>query len=214
MSQGLGTQQSYSFPNKISRILLLSMAEVMGQNGLNAVLNTATLQKFVSHLPSTNFDAGLTFEETARLFEAVEGIYGIRGGQRLAHQTGQMAFKYGVQDFRGVLGIADFVFRVLPLAFRMRIALEVQAEIFNRYSDQHILLGENQESFFWVMDRCGICWGRRSQQPTCSFLVGLLDESLYWVSNGRRFKVEEVACVAVGAEACVIAVQKVSLLYR
>ncbi len=212
MNEQLGPQRPYTFPNKMSRILLSAMGEVMGQNGLNAVLNTASLQRLIGYLPPSNFEAGLTFGDVGRLFAAVEGIYGIRGGQRLIRQTGQLCFKYGVQDFGGVLGVADFAFRVLPLTFRTRIALEVQAEIFNRYSDSQVILTEDDDNYFWVMQRCGLCWERLTQQPACSLAVGLLDESLYWVSSGRRFRVEEISCIARGDQACVIGIGKFSLV--
>lgn len=208
MGERLASRRPYTFPNKMSRILLLAMEEVMGRNGLNAVLNTASLQPLIGHLPPSNFEEGLTFEEMGRLFGAVEGIYGIRGGQRLIHQTGQVCFKYGVQDFGGVLGMADFAFRVLPLAFRTRVALEVQAEIFNRYSDHHVILAEDDGSYFWIIQQCGLCWKRSAQQPACSLAVGLLDESLYWVSSGRRFSVDEISCIAKGDQACVIEIAK------
>jgi hypothetical protein len=210
VSERLNSQRPYTFPNKMVRILLLAMEEVMGHNGLNAVLNTASLQRLIGHLPPSNFEEGVTFEEIGRLFAAVEGIYGIRGGQRLIYQTGQVCFKYGVQDFGGVLGVADFVFRVLPLTFRTRIALEVQAEIFNRYSDHQVLLGEDDQCYFWIMRHCGFCWKRLTQQPTCSLAIGLLDESLYWVSGGRRFRVEEISCIAKGDPDCVIEIDKFS----
>jgi predicted hydrocarbon binding protein len=38
--------------------------------------------------------------------------------------------------------------------------------------------------------------------------VGLLEESLRWVSRGRRFKVEEVSCIATGDETCTIVISK------
>jgi len=38
--------------------------------------------------------------------------------------------------------------------------------------------------------------------------VGLLHESLYWVSGGKQFAVEETECIASGAASCVIAINK------
>jgi hypothetical protein len=36
--------QTYYFSNKMGRIVLLSLEETVGQNGLNAILNLARLQ--------------------------------------------------------------------------------------------------------------------------------------------------------------------------
>ena len=48
----------YAFSNKISRIILLSMQEVIGENGLNAVLNIARLPHYIESYPPADFDQG------------------------------------------------------------------------------------------------------------------------------------------------------------
>lgn len=201
-------QRPYHFPNKLSRIVLLAMRDVMGVNGLNAVLNTARLPSLIDHYPPPNFEPGLTFTEMSRLFEAVEGIYGIRGGRRLARQSGQACFKYGIEGFGGVIGFADFALRLLPIPMRVRIGMEVLAEIFNRYSDHHVRLAESEASYFFVMDPCGFCWGRHAETPACDLIVGLLEETLYWVTRGKRFVVESTACIACGEDIGAIRVDK------
>ncbi len=200
------TQPSY--PNKISRILLLAMREVMGANGIHAVLNTARLQYLIDNEPLTNFEVGLTFEEVARIFQAVEGIYGIRGGRRLAQQVGHVCFKYSIEGFGGVVGFADFALRFLPISLRVHIGLEVLAQILNRYSDHQIALGEDDESYWFVMHQPGFCWGRRTDSPACSVMVGLLEETLYWITRGQRFWIEETHCIANGEPACRIRIDK------
>lgn len=187
------------------------MREVMGENGINAVLNTARLQYLIDHYPPPNFEPGLTFDEMGRLFEAIEGIYGIRGGQRLAWRSGAVCFKYGIEGFGGVIGFADFALRLLPMTLRVRIGLEVLAEIFNRYTDHQVRLGEGEESFFFIMDRCGFCWRREAETPACALIQGLLQESLYWVSRGKRFFVESVSCIACGDAVGMLRVEKTPL---
>jgi len=93
----------------------------------------------------------------------------------------------------------------------VRIGLEVLAEIFNRYTDHHVILGEGEDSFFLVMDRCGFCWRRRSDTPACALIEGLLQESLYWVSRGKHFFVEGVSCVACGDPVGTLRVDKTPL---
>jgi len=200
--------QVYAFPNKISRILLMAMREVMGKNGISAVLHTAHLQHLVDYLPPPNFDPGLTFSEVGQLFQATEGIYGVRGGRRVGRQIGHVCFKYGIDGFGGVIGFADFALRFLPISLRVHVGLEILAEIFNRYSDQKIVLDENGDSYLFIMERSGFCWNRHANTPTCSLMVGLLEETLYWVSRGTRFWVEETECIACGHLACTIQISK------
>jgi len=60
----------------------------------------------------------------------------------------------------------------------------------------------------WHNDRCPVCWGRKTEVPCCHLAVGIIQESLYWVSGGRNFTVQEIACIARGDEACTIAIDK------
>jgi bacteriochlorophyll 4-vinyl reductase len=200
-----------AFPNKISRILLLAVKDVLGASGSNAVLTTARLAHLIEEPPPPDFESGMTFAQVGRLFEALEGIYGVQGANRLARRAGQESFKYWVEGFGGVLGIADVVLRVLPLSLRARIGLETLAEVFNRYSGQRVVLGENSRSYFLTLERCGFCVGRHTETPACAFPAGVLDETLFWVSRGRRFSVEEAACIACGDPVCTLCVGKAPL---
>ncbi len=107
-----------------------------------------------------------------------------------------------------VLGIADLVFRPLHLGIKMKIGLEVFAETFNKFTDQIVRLGEERDRHLWIIERCPVCWQRNTQGPCCHLAVGLLQESLSWVSNGRSFRVEEVECIAAGDASCHISIYK------
>lgn len=199
----------YTFSNKISRIILLSMQEVIGKNGLNAVLNIARLSHYIESYPPADFAPGMTFEEAGRLFEALEGMFGQRAGRRLARQSGHICFRFGIEGFGAVIGFMDFMLRILPITLRARIGLEVLAEILNRYSDQRVILDEDDENYFLKVTQCGVCWGRYASEPLCFLMIGIVEEILYWVSRGRRFGVEETRCIAQGESSCVVRVQKV-----
>lgn len=204
-------QRPTNFPNRISRIILLAIRDVIGENGSHAVLTTARLTPFIDNDPPADFEAGLTFVEVGRLFEAIEGIYGLRGGRRLVRQAGRESFKYWVEGFGGVLTVADVLLRLLPVSLRVRIGIEVLSEILNRHSNQQVTLGEGSDSYFFVMERCGLCWGRKASEPVCTFMVGILEEILFWVSRGRHFVVEETTCIACGDPVCTVVIDKVSL---
>ena len=107
-----------------------------------------------------------------------------------------------------VLGIADLASRAMPLGMKLKIGLNIFAESFNKLSDQQVRLAEDQDYYFWNITRCPICWGRATDYPCCSFAVGLLEQALYWVSNGRRFQVREARCFAAGAPYCEILIRK------
>ncbi len=207
MSEDQADRQA-SFPNRISRILLLALEDVVGKRSSSAILTTSKLAHLIDDYPPADFEAGLTFAEVGRLFEAIESLHGVTGGRRLARQAGRESFRYWVEGLGSVMGFADVALRLLPLSFRARIGIEVLAEIFNRYSDQVVRLGEGTEAYYIVLERCGFCEGRRTETPACAFPVGIVEESLFWVSRGRQFNVEETTCVACGDPVCTLYIAK------
>jgi predicted hydrocarbon binding protein len=100
----------------------------------------------------------------------------------------------------------------LSLGIKMNFGLDVFAQTFNKFSDQRVRLGEDEHSYLWVIERCPICWQRSASAPCCYLAVGLLEQALDWVSRGRRFRVEEVECIAKGDQTCTIVIDKQPIL--
>lgn len=198
----------YYYPNKMVRIVLLAMEEVMGRNGVNAVLNLAALRHLVNNFPPNNFDRQVSFTDIGNLMHALDEMYGPRGGRGLALRAGRACFKYGIKEFGPVLGIADLAFRLLPLNMKMKAGAEVFADTFNRFSDQVVRLTEEDDRFIWQNTRCPMCWGRHTDVPCCHLAVGILQEALYWVSGGKNFDVTQTTCVASGDEVCTFVIDK------
>lgn len=207
---GLGEQQAvtYAFPNKMGRIFLLALEEVMGRNGVNAILNLTNLKHLHGNYPPNNFDMEFTFYEISRLLKALDEMYGPRGGRGLALRAGRACFRFGIKDFGPMLGIADLAFRVMPLTMKLKLGFEVFAEVFNKFSDHHVQVMEEEQRFLWIIDRCGVCWERTSPHPTCHLAVGILQEALYWVSGGHNFDTTEISCIASGDDTCTIEIVK------
>ena len=69
------------YPNKFGRIMIQSLEEVMGKNGLNAILNLAGLNHYIESYPPDNLDKGFDFAELSAIGVALEEMYGPRGGR-------------------------------------------------------------------------------------------------------------------------------------
>jgi len=196
--------QELFLPNKMGRIVLLALEELMGRNGLNGVLSTARLQHLVDSYPPNDLDKEFPFSSLSQLLQALEEMYGVRSGRGLARKAGQGCFRLGIQDFAPVLGIVDMVLRILPLRMCMKIGLEVLAETFNRFTDQRVSIHEDDGHFRWTVPSCPICHGRLVESPCCHLMIGVLEEELFWVSGGRTFYLEEVSCIGTGDDCCTI----------
>lgn len=198
----------FFYPNKMGRIVLTAMEDIMGRHGVNAILNLSQLKHLVNNYPQNNLDLGFSFNEFGAILSTLDEMYGVRGGRGLAMRAGRETFKYALKEFMPVLGIADLAFRPFPLGMKIKIGLEVFAETFNKFTDQIVRLEQDTTSHLWIIERCPVCWQRQSESPCCHLAVGLLQESLFWVSNGKNYRVSEVSCVAAGDDACVIIINK------
>ena len=202
------SETSYHYPQKMGRIVLLGMEEVIGKGGMDAVLNLAALNDIQ---PSATTERTFSFETVSKLHQSLEQVYGPRGGRGLALRSGRACFKYGIKEYGSILGLTEMAFRLLPLSTKLRTGARSFADLFNKHTDQQVRVEETETQILWHIERCPLCWERKAEEPVCHLAVGLLQEALYWLSGGKVFSVEETACHARGDEHCIITIQKTPL---
>jgi predicted hydrocarbon binding protein len=201
-------KSGFYYPNRIARIYLQAMEEVMGKNGLNAILNMANLQNLVDNYPPENLDRAFDFADYSALNGALEEMYGPRGGRGLALRAGRASFAQGLRNFGALAGAGDLAFKVLPLPAKLKIGIPAMAKVFSTMSDQKSTVEETATEFIYTMKPCPVCYGRKSEKPMCHAGAGLLQEGLKWLSGGQEFKVYETKCLGCGDDGCVLVVQK------
>ena len=124
------------YPNKFGRLTILSLEDVMGRNGVNAILNLANLPNLMENLPPDNLEKAFDFADVSAIMGALEEMYGPRGGRGLALRAGRAVFSDGLRSFGALAGVGDLAFKVLPLQAKLRIGLPAMAKIFSQISDQ------------------------------------------------------------------------------
>ena len=196
------------YPNRIARIYLEAMEEVMGRNGLVAALRIAGMEEFIDNYPPSNLDREFDFADYSGLNGALEDIYGPRGGRGLALRAGRASFARGLKDFGALAGVGSAAFKILGRGTKLRIGIPAMAKIFTQFSDQHSTVEDAGDDYLYHIHKCPVCWGRKADRTICFAAVGLLQEGLKWVSGGEEFRVEETQCVAAGAELCSFRIQK------
>ena len=201
-------KSEYYYANKIVLITIKALEEVMGKNGLNAILNLAHLPHLIDNYPSDDLGRDFNFADFSAINLALEEMYGPRGGRGLALRAGRAAFADALRNFGALAGAGDLAFKVLPLQAKMRIGVPAMARIFSQISDQLSTVEEQENEFIYTIHRCPVCWGRTADKPVCFVAVGLLQEGLKWVSGGNEFRVNESKCVAIGDTVCEFVIQK------
>jgi predicted hydrocarbon binding protein len=198
----------YYYPNLIAKIYLEAIEEIMGTNGIKALLNLANMQHLIDNYPAGNLSKEFDFADFAHLNEAMETMYGPRGGRALSLRAGRKAFDQGLKNFGAMVGVADRAFRMLPMKLRMKVGLGAMARAFSSTSDQISYVREEEDHFLYVIERCPVCWGRHSETPICHAALGIIQEGLNWGTGGLSFKTAEVSCIARGDPACNFVISK------
>ncbi|MDX1435927.1 MAG: 4-vinyl reductase [Anaerolineales bacterium] len=203
------TKSGYYYPNRFALITIDALEEVMGKNGLNAILNLAHLPHMIENRPPGNLAREFDFAEFSSINLALEDMYGPRGGRGLALRAGRATFAEGLRNFGALAGVGDLAFKVLPLPVKLRIGIPSMAKVFSQISDQYTTVEEQDDVYVYTIHRCPCCWGRSgSDKPVCYIATGLLQEGLKWVSGGSEFKVNESKCIAMGDESCEFIIKK------
>lgn len=202
------TSPAYYYPNRMGRIILHSMEDVMGRNGVNAILKLGSLSSLIENYPPDDTERAFPFNTVSNLTDILEQAYGPHGGRGLSLRIGRACFNYGVRQYGTQLGLTEMAFRLLPLPAKLQAGARAFAQLFNTFTDQQVRVEEDGGTLLWHIERCPLCWERHAQEPVCHLAVGLLQEALYWLSGGKVFNVEEKTCIAAGDQTCTIVVDQ------
>jgi predicted hydrocarbon binding protein len=197
------------YPNKMMRIFLEALADVMGQNGLNALLNQAKLSQYIAQLPPENLDRQVDFAHISALIQGLETLYGERGARGLALRAGRALFGQGLKGFGALAGVGDLAFKVLPLPVKLKMGIPAVASIFTNFSDQTSVTEEKDDHYLYTIKVCSQCWGRTGlAKPSCHVATGILQEAMRWVSGGREFRINQIRCKGCGDADCAYVIYK------
>ena len=70
------SRQAYCYPNRMGRIILQSLEEILGRNGINALLKRAQLDRWIRAYPANNLDREFRFDDLGRIHSSLEERYG------------------------------------------------------------------------------------------------------------------------------------------
>ncbi|HOA24456.1 MAG TPA: hypothetical protein PK801_03535 [Aggregatilineales bacterium] len=199
----------YYYPNKWARIILTSAEEVMGRQGVNAMLNMARIPQYIGNYPPDNMKKAFPFEGVGQLQQAIWDMYGPRGARVFAVRAGEQAFREGLAQFKSVAAAAQVAMRVGSLEAKVKLGLEFFSKFFNTVSDQVVEVDEDEKHWIWRITRCPVCWGRHDTEPVCHLAIGVLQAALAWTTNNKKFRLMETECMAKGDKNCVILIEKV-----
>ncbi len=187
--------------NALVRQALVAAQEVMGTNGLNAVLRSSGLERFVDNLPPDDLKPAIKTGEYARLNQAIEEFYG-RGGRGMLRRIGRASFQYAVREQAALLGIAGVALKLLPARQRIKFILNSMVGALKKSNPQvNAWVEEEGDKLAYCESTCAICFGRQSQEPICHLYVGSVGEAVHWATD-QDYEIVETLCLAKGDPCC------------
>ena len=187
--------------NALVRQALVSAQEVMGENGLNTVLRTSGLERFIDNFPPDNLDPAIKTSDYANVNQVIEEFYG-RGGRGMLRRIGKASFQYAVREQAALLGIAGVALKVLPMKQRIKFILNALVNALKKSNPQVNAWVEEADGTFAYCDAsCAICHGRTSTDAICHLYIGSIGEAVQW-ATGQEFKIVETHCTAKGDPHC------------
>jgi len=187
--------------NSLVRQALTSMQEVMGDNGLNAVLRSSGLERFIGNFPPNNLEPSIQASQYAKLNEAIEQFYG-RGGKGMLRRIGKASFQYGVREQSALLGVAGVALKLLPEKQRIKFILNGMADALKKSNPAvNAWVDEGGDRLAYIESTCAICHGRHSTEPICYLYAGSITEAVHW-ATGKEYVITETHCIAKGDEYC------------
>ncbi len=187
--------------NTIVRQALAAAEEVMGKNGLNAVLRLSDLGGFVNNLPPDNLEPAIKATEYAQFNQAIEDFYG-RGGRGMLKRIGKASFQYAINEQPALLGVAGAALKLLPQKQRIKFILNSMANALKKSNPQvEAWVEEENGKIAYIESSCAICHSRKNDKPICYLYLGSLGEAVEW-ATGKTYQITETHCMAKGDDYC------------
>lgn len=187
--------------NSLVRQALTSAQEVMGDHGLNTVLKTCGLERFIGNFPPNNLEPAIQASQYAKFNEAIEEFYG-RGGKGILRRIGKASFQYGVREQAALLGVAGVALKLLPEKQKIKFILNGMADALKKSNlNVNAWVDDSGDKLAYIESTCAICYGRHSATPICYLYSGSIGEAVLW-ATGKEYEITETHCLAKGDEYC------------
>jgi predicted hydrocarbon binding protein len=206
------TKSGFYYPNRLMLATFTALIDVMGKNGLNAILNYAHLREYINQYPPDDLEKKFDFADFSAVQNAMVEMYGEKGGQTFLRRAGRTVFSTCLSRQGALAGVSSEAFQNLPLQTRMRIGLQAMARVFSQISDITATVEDGGDYFRYLVQRCSECWGQQTKDKSiCYYGVGLLEEGLFYISAGREYRIIETKCLAKGDDVCEYTIDNVPI---
>jgi hypothetical protein len=202
--QGVDIPQDAHYVNALLLQVMRGIEDVLGTNGLNAVLQSSGLERYVNNPPTNDLDSTVLAREYAQLNAAVEEFTG-RAGKGMLQRIGRSSFQWGIKEQAAVMGLAGIALKALPQRLRRRaILLALRKGLMDLVPYGLVDVREEGNILVYSDYACTICHTRHGDQAICHLYIGTISEAMSFATGKsfREFEVVETLCRAKGDQCC------------
>ena len=192
------------YVNALLLQMLRGVEEVLGKNGLNVVLRSSGMERFIDNPPPNNLESDVLASEYANLNAAIEEFTG-RAGKGMLQRIGRASFQWGIREQSAIMGLAGIALKAFPLRLRKRAILLGLRKGLMDVVDYGLVDVQDRDGVLIYTDyACTICHTRHSDRPLCALYHGTLGEAMVYATGKefRDFEIIETHCKARGDGFC------------
>lgn len=192
------------YVNALLLQMIKGVEDVLGTNGLNVVLGTSGLERYINNPPPDDLGHDVLAREFAQLHESIETFTG-RAGKGMLRRIGRSAFDWASKEQIKTMGLANLALAVLPQKLRMQaVLMGIKKGLVNNLDYSKIDIAFKDGVHIFTNHTNAIPHMRTSDTPVCHMLVGSLAQAMGFATgkDWQDFEVIETECRATGAASC------------
>lgn len=197
--------------NYTMRTSLITIQDIVGENGLKSVLNYAHLEKYIDNFPPDNDEVEIPWDDFSKLLLSLLELFGEKGSHGLKLRVGREFGRRIIEGRAGLTTTLKASTRLLPEKRRLIFMLdgfrkESEKKFPSPISPRTDLKEEEGCLLYIDKDYYG-SEGITSEAPFCGAYAGLIQYLVEWIT-GHSYKVDEIECRAMGHPADVFKITK------
>jgi predicted hydrocarbon binding protein len=176
--------------NVVIRLTLDASEQVLGTNGLKAILNFSKMSHLMADKPDYSFDKNFTDDDFRAISSSYVDVLGLDGARAVFRMIGKAIGKNTIK-----IGAYDSL-KDLPPDEKLFKAIELYSLVSGRGT-----VTRERDVIVYDNPRCTLCAHAKHDHPICTLYNGYLDVTIEW-SGVKNRKTVETACMAMGDKSC------------
>jgi bacteriochlorophyll 4-vinyl reductase len=186
------------------RGLLDGIESVAGERGREMALRHAGLDQYIDNPPAMSEKQSVPAQEYVAVVQALSAVLG-EGSKPLLIYAGEETMRRAMEGMPKFFGP---VMKFMPGGLKKQAIFRLLAVQGGKATGVDPTVEFDGGKITFADPMCFSCGGRQSDQPVCHFEAGIFLGAAE-LTTGKKHRVTEVKCKAMGDEACVHVIEEV-----